>query len=109
MSIQDTEAVRVPPGHRAEILRYAGCLLDRRDRDSGRVMETAAPLLEWAQRATGRGDLECRMAAMDRAHTNSQGRLMNAPASEPRPKRLTPAEFLAEAGTYYGFITEAAA
>lgn len=93
--------------YRSEILRFAGSLLNGPDRDSGRVMEMTAPLLEWAEAAFGPGDLRCRITAMARAHTNDQARLRETPGDQPR-RRLTPAEFLAEADVYYGFITAAA-
>lgn len=92
---------------RSEILRFASSLLNGLDRDSSRVTEMAAPLLEWAEAAFGSNDLRCRIRAMARAHTNDQVRLLETPGDQPR-RRLTPAEFLAEAGVYYGFITAAA-
>lgn len=100
----------VPWPYRSEILRYASNLLAPKDRASGQVMAAAAPLLEWAQQAAGRGDLECRMAAMARVHSNELARLAaRTPAGDAPKRHLTPAEFLAETGEYYDFVTGAAA
>lgn len=103
ISIQETAAFPVNDVYGSEILRFASGLLDPQDRGSSRVTETAVPLLEWAQAALDRGDLRRRYEAMARAHVNTQAGRLHA------PRRLTPAEFLAETGVYYGFMTGAAA
>ena len=87
---------------RAEILRYASCLLAAADRTPAAVTEAAGPLLQWAAEAWSRSELRARMNALHRAFTNDQARLSAAIALQPR---LTPAQFLDEARAYYLFIT----
>jgi hypothetical protein len=100
MSTQDTAAFPVGAADRADILAYASFLLDSPDRaDGARVTVLAVPLLEWAGCAASKDDLQSRMRALARANANTYTR---------RP-RLTPAEFVDQARTYYGFMTGAAA
>jgi hypothetical protein len=93
---QATAPVTVSPGQRADILRFASWLLTHADRaDTRQVLDSSAPLLEWASSAADSTDLRCRMAAMQRAHDNTAA----------RPGTLSPAQFLVRADGYYRFIT----
>ena len=84
MGAMDTISTRMAGVYRADILGYASDLLSPQDRgDSAAVTRTAAPLLEWAERAH-----DC---------------------NDPALQRLTPAEFLDHARIYHVFITESAA
>jgi hypothetical protein len=100
--VSTTAAIITParPAHRAAVLRYASALLPPSGRrDPAAVTAQAAPLLDWAQQASGRLDLEVRMEALSRAYCNA------SPGASP----LAADGLLAAAREYYRFITGGAA
>lgn len=104
MGAMDLINPRIAVSRRAEILSYASDLVDPAERgEPAIVARAAAPLLEWADSAHDKADLDARMHAMCRAHENDQARL-RATQDIPGRTRLTPEEFLARARDYYALI-----
>jgi hypothetical protein len=78
---------------RASVLGYASWLLNSQDRRNPVLVGQAAlPLLEWAEQATDQADLDARMRALSRHHSNMAG------------KPGSPAEFVEQASVYYAFL-----
>lgn len=79
---------------RTRILYWASQITSETERaDAVTVGRNALPLLEFAEQARSRHDLEARLDAMSRQCSNSN------------PGSGDPAAFLAEAGIHYAFIT----
>lgn len=105
--ITDSISITVKASERDDILHYASYLLERCDRQPDAVIATAGPLLEWASAAADNNDLYARMRAMAKTHNN--GMWLRSASTDPKPARLSPDEFVANARAYYHFITGKAA
>lgn len=124
---RDVPVVVVDGDDRAEILRFASIMLSPSDRcHAERVMEMAAPLLEWAAEARDGTDLRLRIQAMRRQHANTPmaysrppvvtiqrgrgwlGRAVSFSGGPdvwlPQSVITTPGRFLAEASVLYDFM-----
>jgi hypothetical protein len=88
--------MRIDLHTRAEVLRWASALtVDQTN--STAVAINASPLLAWLEAATDDHDLDARVGALRRHHTN---RLWDVPPDD------DPDRFVREARTFYGFLIE---